>query len=146
MFLITIVGPVKFCWDLQKRELVKVLNAPWPETSFIIHHYARSLEKFTVKQRSWKQHVNAGYDIGRFLERSHGWTFDNTALRYSCQIRHVIADVTGQRYYVRRGNWIRLYELKKNSYIYRPLLPDDHRWKNGEYIHVEASSDKIKTN
>lgn len=86
-----IVGPVKFCWDLQKRELVKVLNAPWPETSFIIHHYARSLEKFTVKQRSWKQHVNAGYDIGRFLERSHGWTFDNTALRYSCQWTRVPA-------------------------------------------------------
>ena len=62
-------GPVKFCWDLQKSEFGKVFNAPWPESSFIINHYARSLEKFTLKQRTWKQHVNAGYDISKYFER-----------------------------------------------------------------------------
>jgi len=136
-------GPVKFCWDLQKTELTKVINAPWPEASFIIYHYARSLEKFTLKQRSWKQHVNAGYDISRYFERSHGWTFDNTALRYACQTRHVIANITGQRYFARRGNWIRRYELGRNSFIYRPSLPEDNRWRNTKDIYINDSLNGI---
>ena len=117
-------GPLSFCWDLQKTELQNVFNAPWPESSFIINHYARSLEKFALKQKTWKQHVNAGYDISKYFERSHGWTFDNSALRYACQTRRVIANVTGQRNFNRQGNWIRKYELGKNSFIHQPLLSE----------------------
>lgn len=82
-------GPLQFCWDLQKTELAKVFNAPWPESLFIINHYARSLEKFTLKQKTWKQHVKAGYDISKYFERSHGWVFDNNAGLYLSSLSHL---------------------------------------------------------
>ena len=114
-------GPIQICWELQKTELSKIFHAPWPERAFVINHYARSLEKFTLKQRTWKQHVKSGYDISRYFERSHGFTFDNSAVRYACQVRELIANVTGVKYFVRSGNWIRKYEYNehdKNPYIY----------------------------
>jgi hypothetical protein len=115
-------GPMPFCWDLQKTEISKIFHSPWPESSFIINHYARSLEKFTLKQKTWKQHVNAGYDISKYFERSHGWHFDNSAVKYSCQTRYVIKNMTKQPFFIRAGNWIRKYELDKNPQFYKPIV------------------------
>ena len=110
-------GPLPFCWDLQKTEMVHVFNPPYPKSAFQIFHYARSLEKFVSKQKTWKQHVNAGYGLEKYFERSHGWTFDNRALRYACQVRHVLSNMTGIRPYFRPGNWTRKYEQGKNPYM-----------------------------
>ena len=115
-------GPLPFCWDLQKTELSKVFHSPWPDIPFVINHYSRSIEKFSLKQKTWKQHVNAGYDINKFFERSHGWTFDNSAVRYACQTRQVIASITKKFPFYRRGNWLRKYEIGKNPLLYAPVL------------------------
>lgn len=116
-------GPMNFCWDLQKTEIPKVFHAPWPDSLFIINHYARSLEKYTLKQKTWTQHVNAGYDIGRYLERSHGNVDDAIIVRYSCQTRQTLAKFTESTTFLRRGNWTRKYEVGKNALLYMPTFP-----------------------
>jgi len=112
-------GPLPFCWDLHDQEVGNILHAPWPEPPVQIFHYARSLEKFTLKQRTWTQHVNAGYGLDKYFERLHGWTHDNRMLRYSCQVRELLGEVTGNKPFVRPGEWTRSYEVQRNPSLYR---------------------------
>jgi hypothetical protein len=122
-------GPLKFCWDLHNKEIGKIFNKPWPDPSHVIFHYARSLEKYTLKQRSWNQHIgfNSGYGISKYLERAHGWTFDDRAVRYSCQVRQLLKEVTGDQAFLRNGNWLRHYEVKKSKKRSKPVNPYLHR-------------------
>lgn len=53
-------GPLPMCWQLHDQEIGKIFHAPWPDATVVIFHYARSLEKFTKKQKTWTQHVQAG--------------------------------------------------------------------------------------
>jgi hypothetical protein len=107
-------GPLPFCWDLHDQEIGKIFHPPWPEAQFSIFHYARSLEKFTLKQRTWKQHVKAGYGIEKYFDRTHGWTHDNRMLRYSCQVRALLKEVAGLDPFIRPGTWQRSFEVRKN--------------------------------
>jgi hypothetical protein len=79
-------------------------------TGLHIHHYARSLEKFLQKQRTWET-ASAGketYDILNFFERSFGYYYDPSALRYSCQLRDHLSLRTNVSHYVRPGDsWYR---------------------------------------
>lgn len=92
----------------------------------IINHYSRSLEKFMLKTKTWTTssgEVKAGetanqaaasYDIGKFFARSVGFHHDNTALRYSCQLRETLANMTGEKIYLRPGShWYRNPEFGK---------------------------------
>jgi hypothetical protein len=40
-------------------------------------------------------------------------------LRYNCQVRELLAEVTGVTPYIRPGNWQRLYEVEKNPALYQ---------------------------
>jgi hypothetical protein len=92
----------------------------WLKDAVIMNHYSRSLEKFALKQKTWKTasgETRAGesdtaaassYDIPKFLSRSLGWHHDDVALRYSCQLRELLANVTGEPFYLRPGDfWYR---------------------------------------
>ena len=92
----------------------------------VINHYSRSLEKFALKQKTWKTssgEVRAGesgdsaasnYDIPKFLARSVGFHHDVIALRYSCQLREVLANMTGESVYLRPGSfWFKNPEFGK---------------------------------
>ena len=85
-----------------------------------VNHYSRSLEKFALKQKTWRTATNevqpgqtaeeaqSSYSIPKFFARSVGWFHDNTALRYSCQLREVLKNMTGDDVYLRPGSfWYR---------------------------------------
>jgi hypothetical protein len=86
----------------------KFLQAPH------IHHYGRSLEKYMLKQRSWDTASHQGnYDIYNFMDRTSGFTFDNSALSWSCQLRDLLFLRTGEPY-VRPGDmWYKNPEYGK---------------------------------
>jgi hypothetical protein len=129
-----------FCRDNhQERFRLEVKGKPWLE-AFQINHYARSLEKFTLKQKTW--HTSGGstknvrcldsflsfphplclclsvqesdYSISQFFSRSVGWHYDPSAVRYSCQVREIIRQVTKESVFYRRGDsWYRNVEFGK---------------------------------
>jgi hypothetical protein len=79
-----------------------------------LNHYARSLEKFELKSQTW--HTASGetasstgnYDLPMFFSRNIGWVLDRTALRYACQLRQVLSEITGYDQYLRPGGfWYR---------------------------------------
>ena len=65
--------------------------------ALVIQHYSRSLEKFSLKARTWMTaaHGDGSYDIGYFLHRNVGHIFDSRMLRYTCQLRQHLIDHTG---------------------------------------------------
>ena len=92
-----------------------------------IFHYSRSLEKYALKQKTWRtstgeakqgqsdEQAARSYDIAGFLQRSVGWTHESTALRYSCQVREVLKNITGEKLFLRHGDfWYRNPEFGKD--------------------------------
>jgi hypothetical protein len=85
----------------------------WLQTVYI-NHYGRSLEKFGLKTKTWKTSdgQDKGYDLVHFLDRNVGWKLDTSALRYSCQLREHLANITGNPVYYRPGDmWYRNTEF-----------------------------------
>lgn len=80
-----------------------------------IHHYARTLEKYFLKQKTWSTAGgDRGYDMYNFLDRTLGFEFDNSALQWSCQLRQLLTNRTGIEHYVRPGDsWYRNPEFGK---------------------------------
>ncbi len=116
--------------------------------AFIINHYSRSLEKYSIKSKTWKtatgegkagessEAAAKGYDIPKFLARSVGWKHDNVALRYSCQLRETLRNMTGEAVYLRPGTgWYRNPEFGKEI-----SDPD----KRGRYGRPNAPGFKVK--
>jgi len=70
--------------------------------------YARSLEKYMMKQNTWET-AGSGrdYDIYNFMDRVSGSRFDNSAVVYGCQLRELLRNRTGEPDYVRPGDWYR---------------------------------------
>lgn len=99
------------CRDLLNgEEMWKITgkHKPW-YTLPLIYHYARSLEKYVLKQQTWD---TAGqgqdYDINNYFMRLSGFTFDNSAVKWGCQVREVLRNYTGEADYVRPGDfWYR---------------------------------------
>lgn len=104
----------------------------------IINHYSRSLEKYSIKAKTWKtatgetkagetsKQAASSYDISKFLSRSVGWYHDPIALRYSCQLRDVLAAMTNHTPYLRPGTmWYR------NPEFGRPVSDPDKRGRYG---------------
>jgi hypothetical protein len=121
----------------------KLHAAPWEidgkgkkwQSVLVMNHYSRSLEKYELKAKTWKtasgdikeggHDQSANYDLANFFHRSVGWYLDRSALRYSCQVREVLNNVTGEAHYLRPGDmWYR------NPEFGRPL--EDPR-KRGRY-------------
>ena len=132
-----------------------------------INHYSRSLEKFALKQKTWKTstgEVMAGqtsaqaassYDIPKFLARSVGFHYDDTALRYSCQLREVLRNMTGEKEYLRPGSfWYRNPEFgktisdpDKRGRYGRANPPGFKYWEPSPYnyhggVHGDVSADR----
>lgn len=59
-----------------------------------MNHYARSLEKFAVKAKTWETsgHISHDdYSIKEHLNRGFGWDYDPVALMYACDVRKEIS-------------------------------------------------------
>jgi hypothetical protein len=117
----------RICTDNHKQENWRLSGKghKWID-AFIINHYSRSLEKYGLKAKTWKTstgEAKAGetalqaatsYDVPKFLSRSVGWQHDTVALRYSCQLREVLQNTTGESPYLRPGDiWYRNPEYGK---------------------------------
>lgn len=91
-------------------------HKPWVPPPHI-HHYARSLEKYMLKQRTWDTasgHDSAGYDMYNFLDRTTGFDFDNSGIVWGCQLRALLWNRTGEQHYVRPGDfWVKNPEFGK---------------------------------
>lgn len=77
----------------------------------IIVDYARSLEKYMLKQKTWETASGAdakGYDFYHFLDRTLGFTYDDTAIPWTCQLRDLLRERTKESDYLRPGDfWYR---------------------------------------
>jgi len=106
------------CRKLIPEELWTITgkHKPWVPPPHI-HHYARSLEKYMLKQRSWDTasgHESSGYDIYNFLDRTIGFEFDNSGVAWGCQLRALLRNRTGEAHYVRPGDfWYKNPEFGK---------------------------------
>jgi hypothetical protein len=120
-------GNSRFCTENHKKEswLLNGHKMKWYD-AFIINHYSRSLEKYALKSKTWKtatgeakigessEQAAKGYDIPKFLSRNVGWQVDQVALRYSCQLREKLTEMTGEKIYLRPGTqWYRNPEFGK---------------------------------
>lgn len=116
-----------FCRDHEKEEGwdIKSKGKKWKD-SLYINHYSRSLEKYVIKGKTWKTasgEVTGGmnshqaarsYDIPKFLSRNLGWYFDNRGVRFGCELRELLRNVTGEPVYLRPGGgWYRNAEFGK---------------------------------
>jgi hypothetical protein len=95
---------------------------PWEEPPNI-HHYARSLEKFAMKQDSYDSLSfgndslgnGQGLSIYNFLNRAFGFVHDDAALQWSCPLRNWLKLRTGEETYLRPGlHWYRNPEFGKS--------------------------------
>lgn len=78
--------------------------------------YSRSLEKFQLKHKSYETASNGkeNYGIANFFERSFGYLYDGSAVHWGCQIRQLLANRTGEKDYLRPGDfWFRNPEFGK---------------------------------
>lgn len=102
----------KTCPKLLYSETGKVSgkHRPWKQPPHI-HHYARSLEKYVLKQKTWETasgHDSTGYTIYNYLDRVSGFEFDDSAVKWGCQLRSLLFNRTGMQNYVRPGDsWYR---------------------------------------
>lgn len=75
-----------------------------------ISDYSRSLEKFLLKQQTYET-ASSGretYDVYNFFDRSFGYLYDDRAVVWGCLVRAQLANRTGERDYVRPGDfWYR---------------------------------------
>lgn len=128
----------RFCKDNFNSEAYKLMGKgmPWYQIA-VANHYSRSLEKYALKQKTWKTATGeskAGedsaqaaksYDIPKFLSRNLGWMHDNTALRYSCQLREVLQNMT------RNGTTVEPY-----------MRPGTFWYRNAEFGRLVSDPDK----
>lgn len=76
-----------------------------------LHHYARSLEKYEMKGKTWQTSSgdlgsdSSSYDITGFLDRSIGWKTNRDAVVYGCQVREILQDFTNMSQYFRPGDY-----------------------------------------
>ena len=108
----------KGCPDLIFAETGNIIgkHRKWMNTPHM-HHYARSLEKYVLKQQTWETasaENSEGYDIYNFFNRLTGWEYDDSAVFWGCAVRAKLAEMTGEVNYVRPGDsWYRNPEYGK---------------------------------
>ena len=145
-------------YDKQISWILKGKGKPW-YNALSIFHYSRSLEKYALKMKSWKtatgeimgnqtiEDAAKGYDIPGFLHRSVGWLHDATALRYTCQMRELLQQMTNEPFFLRHGTfWYRnpefgkiITEPKKRGRYGRPN-PDNFKYNEPNPFHYHGQS------
>lgn len=122
----------------------------------LINHYARSLEKYAFKAKTWRTASGEGgagaatkYDIVGFMVRNIGWKGDSTALRYSCQLRDLLRHMTKEEVYLRPGTiWYRNPEFgrhvsdgEKRGRYGRPN-PEGFTYRDGNPYHYHGETQR----
>lgn len=63
--------------------------------NIMMFHYSRSLEKFTLKQKTWQKIGSNNFTIVNFLNRNIGTIFDDRAsVRYGWLVRQILYNMT----------------------------------------------------
>jgi hypothetical protein len=70
------------------------------------------------KQQTWDTAGGAnsrGYDFYHFLDRTLGFTYDDSAYSWTCQLREILRNRTGEEHFLRAGDfWYRNPEFGKS--------------------------------
>jgi len=148
----------KFCATNFKPEWEAFNTKGGWQSIMMINHYSRSLEKYALKAKTWRtatgetksgeksSDASRNYDLAKFFQRTVGWFYDPTALRYSCQLRELLANVTAVSPYYRPGNqWYRNPEFgrrvgdpDKRGRYGRPS-PEGFIFKDGNPYHYHGT-------
>lgn len=114
----------RFCKHNYHEQFAILHKGKGIREDLVINHYSRSLEKFTLKRKTWataggdavgdSKAAVTDYSLEKFFQRSVGWKHDNSSLRYTCQLREQLAKFTGEPIYYRPGTqWFRNPEFGK---------------------------------
>mgnify|MGYP003385523911 CR=1 FL=1 len=107
------------CTEYQPLEVLQYADSVYNEKSpsqMAIFHYARSLEKYDLKQRTWSNYNTMAYSVTEYLDRNLGRTLDSRcSRRYSCQVRAILRNMTNQTVFLRAGDfWYHNVEYNKS--------------------------------
>ena len=150
----------RFCRDNYKEQFNILHKGRNIREEMVINHYSRSLEKFTLKRKTWgtasgeavggqdSKAAATDYSMAKFFQRSVGWKHDNSSLRYTCQLREHLAKVTGTPVYHRPGSqWFRNPEFgkylsvpEKRGRFGRPN-PEGFHFRDGNPYHYKGYDD-----
>ena len=158
-----VVRDSKFCEKNHKTQIaiLHYHKGKPREGDIAINHYSRSLEKHSLKG-NWgtstgevkpgedHEKVAKTYDLNKFFQRSVGWKYDDSALRYSCQLRALIRNVTGNDTYYRPGSmWYRNPEFGRHVSIpdkrgrYGRPNPEGFRYDDNNPYHYDGAWPKV---
>mmetsp|Transcript_21222 Transcript_21222/g.35744 ORF Transcript_21222/g.35744 Transcript_21222/m.35744 type:complete len:451 (+) Transcript_21222:171-1523(+) len=95
------------------HNMSKTSTLPLPVSIF---HYARSLEKYDLKMRTWATYNTMNYSLTEFLDRNLGRTPDvRASTRYACAVRDILRTMTKENVFLRRGDfWYRNVEFNRS--------------------------------
>jgi hypothetical protein len=96
------------------------------------------LEKYMSKQKTWSTASGSsakGYSIENYMDRTFGFTFDDVALKYGCQVRELLRNRTGEVDYIRPGDWFRNPEFGRA--VIDPQKRGRHGAGHGKYLGPE---------
>lgn len=116
------LGKMQTKFGFETNPLASHVTAHAPYT-LRMNHYARSLEKHTLKALTWAtaNHISAtGYDLKEFLHRAYGAVFDPVLLQLGCAVRAEWGRVTGRTRFLREGDrWARSPEYGRVNQNHR---------------------------
>jgi hypothetical protein len=123
------------CSTTQPREVLEYANTAIhnsTSTPVSIFHYARSLEKYDMKRKTWSQYNNMAYSLSEFLDRNLGRSLDvRASRRYGCEVREILQTMTGEDIFLRPGNfWYRNVEYNRSLLDEGKVLFGDMTRKN----------------
>ena len=147
----------RFCKENYHAQFKLLNSGAWIPEEMVINHYSRSLEKYALKRKTWstssgeimagQDHVAAATDYGieKFFQRSVGWMHDNSALRYTCQLRELLSKMTGEPIFYRHGTvWYRNPEFGRHLSVpekrgrYGRPNPEGFHYKDGNPFHYDG--------
>ena len=133
-----------FCREHKHDEHWRVTGKgkPWIAKG-VINHYSRSLEKFTLKAKTWRtstgeiqinqtaEQAAKGYDIGKFYARSVGWFHDDSALLFTCQVRDLLQVLTDSCVLAYHTTYLFVIQEMTNQTVY--IRPGKNWYRNLEF-------------
>ncbi len=152
-----------FCKEQDGIQKGIISKGSYPAHQMMINHYSRSLEKYTVKAATWTtaggevkegqtiEQVTKDYDINKFFQRNLGWKVDRVAIKYTCQLREVLAKAQKVKPFMRAGSlWYRNAEFGRHVSVpdkrgrYGRPNPEGYHFKDGN-PHQYHGSNKVAT-
>ena len=150
-----------FCKEQDGTQKAILKAGSFPAHRLSINHYSRSVEKYTQKAETWRtsggevkegttqEAASRDYDMSKFFQRNLGWKVDRVAIKYSCQLRRVLAKKQKTVPFMRANTvWYRNAEFGKHVSVpdkrgrYGRPNPEGFHFKDGNPHQYHGSNDQ----